>query len=69
MVQAALTRSGDDPQTIHRTLGMLARTIEEQATVMTFNDLFFVFAVALVLAVPLVFFMQPLPSANGGQAN
>ncbi|MDH7972978.1 MDR family MFS transporter [Sphingomonas sp. AR_OL41] len=39
----------------------LARTIQQQAFVMTYNDIFLVMAAATLATVPLVFFLRPLP--------
>lgn len=42
-------------------IGSLARTIQEQALVMTYNDIFSAMAAATFATLPLVFFLRPLP--------
>lgn len=42
-------------------LRTLAGTIQQQAFVMTYNDIFFVMAVVIALSIPLVVFLRPLP--------
>lgn len=39
----------------------LAGTIQQQAFVMTYNDIFFVMTVIIALSIPLVLFLRPLP--------
>ncbi len=39
----------------------LAGTIQQQAFVMTYNDIFFVMTVIITLSIPLVLFLRPLP--------
>ena len=39
----------------------LAGSIQQQAFVMTYNDIFFVMTVVIVLSIPLVLFLRPLP--------
>jgi len=39
----------------------LAGTIQRQAFVMTYNDIFFVMSVIITLSIPLVLFLRPLP--------
>jgi DHA2 family multidrug resistance protein len=41
--------------------GTLAGIIQQQAFVMTYNDIFFVMTVIIALSVPLVLFLRPLP--------
>ena len=43
--------------------GMLMRQIQTQATVMSYADVFHVFAIFLIVASPLVLFLKPLPQA------
>ncbi|MCO6416534.1 multidrug efflux MFS transporter [Siccirubricoccus sp. KC 17139] len=43
----------------------LARSIQEQATVMTYIDLFHVFGVALIAIIPLALLLRPLPKEAG----
>lgn len=42
----------------------LAGTISRDALVMTFNDIFFILAVGIVIVVPLVLFLRPLPQGQ-----
>ncbi len=41
--------------------GILAGTIQKQAFVMTYSDIFFVMTVIIALSIPLVLFLRPLP--------
>ena len=49
-------------------LAQLNQIVGQQSSVMTYNDMFFVFAMTLFAAVPLVFFLQPKPVKGGPQA-
>ena len=40
---------------------MLAQTVQMQAMVMAYNDLFWIFGLIVVLTFPLVFLLKPLP--------
>lgn len=40
---------------------MLARTVQQQALVMAYNDLFWIFGIIVVATLPLVFLLKPLP--------
>lgn len=55
---AALTSATGGPQAAIMTLG---RQLQREALVMTFNDLFFILAWGIAVALPLVFFLRPLP--------
>ncbi|HMN67225.1 MAG TPA: hypothetical protein PKC28_01680, partial [Bdellovibrionales bacterium] len=46
-------------------LQLAARVITEQALVMTFNDLFYVFALLLFVCIPLAVLLRPLPKGAG----
>lgn len=48
-------------------LAQLNQIVTQQASVMTYNDLFFLFSMALFAAVPLVFFLRSKPLARGPQ--
>lgn len=39
----------------------LARTVQQQALVMAYNDLFWIFGIIVVATLPLVFLLKPLP--------
>jgi len=49
-------------------LAQLNQMITQQATVMTYNDMFFLYAIALFVTVPLVFFLDAKPRKGGPQA-
>ena len=49
-------------------LGQLNQMVTTQASVQTYNDLFFLFAMALFVAVPLVFALRTEPMKKGPQA-
>ena len=43
---------------------MIGNTIQQQALVMTYNDLFFILCVGIVMVMPLVLFLRPLPKGG-----
>jgi DHA2 family multidrug resistance protein len=47
----------------------LNQIVTQQASVMTYNDMFFLFGVALLAAVPLAFFLDGKPRKGGAQAS
>jgi len=47
----------------------LNQIVTQQATVMGYNDMFFLFGIALLLAVPLAFFLDGKPRKGGPQAS
>ncbi len=49
-------------------LSVLNQLVTQQANVMTYNDLFFLFAIALFAALPLVFFLKTEPMKGGPQS-
>ena len=55
---------GDTATGMQRAIGAFGREVERQATVMAYGDLFWVFGVVLLCAVPLVLFLKPLPKQN-----
>lgn len=63
-LQEQLSQAGSDLETMQRGLRMLGQTIQEQATVMAFNDLFLLFTVGLVVTIPFVLFLKPLPKGQ-----
>lgn len=66
--QAFLTGVGQvmgDPQAALR---FLSETIAQQALVITFNDIFFLLAVGIVLIAPLVLLLRPLPKGISASA-
>ncbi len=48
-----------------RAMAMIGQQMRTQATVMTFNDLFYVFGFVLLAVIPLVLFMKPLGQQEG----
>ena len=42
-------------------MAMLIRTIQREAFVMTYNDVFFMMGLLTLITVPLVIFLKPLP--------
>ena len=58
---AGLTRTFGSAEAAMRTLG---GTIQREALVMTYNDIFLVLTVLIVAAVPLVLFLRPLPQGQ-----
>jgi MFS transporter, DHA2 family, multidrug resistance protein len=44
--------------------GRLAQVVQQQALVMTYNDLFWIFGVIVVCTLPLVFLLKPLPKGG-----
>ena len=47
-----------------RCLGQVARVMQQQALVMTYSDLFWIFGCIVVCALPLVLLLKPLPSGG-----
>ncbi|WP_440975376.1 MFS transporter, partial [Pseudoxanthomonas winnipegensis] len=45
-------------------IGALARMVQLQALVMTYNDLFWIFGVIVVCSIPLAFLLKPLPKGT-----
>ncbi|PZP63258.1 MAG: EmrB/QacA family drug resistance transporter [Pseudoxanthomonas spadix] len=52
---------GDAPM---QAIGALARMVQLQALVMTYNDLFWIFGVIVVCSIPLAFLLKPLPKGT-----
>ncbi|HEY0208844.1 MDR family MFS transporter [Acerihabitans sp.] len=48
--------------------GRLAQQVQEQALVMAYNDLFWIFGVIVLCSIPLAFLLRPLPKGNSSQA-
>lgn len=44
-----------------RSLAQLARSVQQQALVMTYSDLFWIFGLIVVCTIPLAFLLKPLP--------
>lgn len=63
-LQQQLSQSGSDPESLQRALRVLAQTVQGQATVMAFNDLFVLFAIGLLMTIPFVLFLKPLPKGQ-----
>ncbi|TMV79080.1 MFS transporter [Thioclava sp. BHET1] len=68
LLQQNLAQNGNSPEAMQAQLATLSQTVKLQATVMTFNDLFFVFSIALFVAIPLVLLLRPLPKGQGMSA-
>jgi DHA2 family multidrug resistance protein len=61
-----MSQSGADPVTAQRMAnGMLENIIRQQATIMAFNDVFWLLAIIFLCMLPLIFLMQP-PKKKGG---
>lgn len=60
LAQVVSTWPGNmDPQ--QRALGIFADQVQRQAAVMTFQDLFWIFGVIVVVSIPLILLLRPLP--------
>lgn len=59
---------GDSATGLQRAIGTIGREVERQATVMAYSDLFWVFGVVLLCAIPLVLFLKPLPRGQTSKA-
>ena len=57
---AQARRRGDDG----RELRQLGQQVTQQATVMTYNDLFFIFAVLTLVLAPLCLLLKPLDTSK-----
>ena len=55
---AGLTHSMGSPEAAMRTI---AGTIQREALVMTYNDIFWLLAVGIIIVMPLILFLRPLP--------
>ena len=62
---AAQLGFGDAATGAQRAIQTFGREVERQATVMAFADLFWVFGVVLICAIPLVMLLKPLDPARG----
>lgn len=58
---ASLTNSLGSHDAAMRTIG---NTIQQQALVMTFNDIFWILGVGILCVIPLVLFLRPLPKGQ-----
>ncbi|MDQ0327132.1 DHA2 family multidrug resistance protein [Rhodopseudomonas julia] len=56
---------GNDAYQRLQALKLLFGTIREQAVVMVYNDLFFIFGIILVVSIPLVLLLRPLSQGQG----
>ncbi|MDB5827022.1 MAG: EmrB/QacA family drug resistance transporter, partial [Variovorax sp.] len=71
-IHGLVTRLGDGDATagMSRAIGTFGAEVQRQALVMTFTDLFYVFGIVLLCAIPLVLFLKPLkpdaPAGTGG---
>ena len=58
---AGLTRTLGDTATAFRAIG---GTLQREALVMTYNDLFWLLAIGILIVTPLVLFLRPLPQSG-----
>ncbi|MFT4248803.1 MAG: MDR family MFS transporter [Pseudomonas sp.] len=56
---------GDSADAALQAFGRLAQLVQQQALVMTYNDLFWIFGVIVVCTFPLIFLLKPLPKGGG----
>lgn len=66
LVQDRINAMGgsNGPDGVRLVLAGLKQTIDAQARVMTFSDLFFVFGIIMLVVIPLVLFLRPLPKGG-----
>ena len=62
MVQSQITQAAQNPDQVRQAMMLLKEGIDFQASVMSFSDIFYVLGIVLLLAVPLAFFLKPLPA-------
>jgi DHA2 family multidrug resistance protein len=66
MKSMMMAQGGADPATAQRMAnGMIENIIRQQATIMSFNDVFFLLAIIFLCMLPLLFLMRP-PKKRGG---
>jgi DHA2 family multidrug resistance protein len=63
----AMAGAAATPQALQRAYGVLAGMVQQQAVMMSFNDVFFMLMVAFLCMFPLIFFMRK-PKHHGGAA-
>ena len=56
---------GDSQHAMSQAAGVLGRMLQQQALVMTYNDLFLIFGVIVLASMPLILFLKPLPKGEG----
>ncbi|MFT4191919.1 MAG: MDR family MFS transporter [Comamonas sp.] len=56
---------GDAQHAGQQALAVLGRLVQQQALVMTYNDLFWIFGVIVLATMPLILFLKPLPKGQG----
>jgi DHA2 family multidrug resistance protein len=66
MIQS-MTGAAPTPQALQRAYGALFGMVQQQAVMMSFNDVFFMLMVAFVCMFPLIFIMRK-PKHHGGAA-
>jgi DHA2 family multidrug resistance protein len=61
--------SADGGDSAMQATGALAQTIQQQALVMTYNDLFWIFGMIVVFSIPLALLLKPLPKGGSNVAS
>ncbi len=61
-ISAQLQGGGGDASL--QAIGQLSRLVQQQALVMTYNDLFWIFGIIVVCTIPLTFLLKPLPKGG-----
>ena len=62
-VSTQLQGGAGDPSM--QAVGRIAQLVQQQALVMTYNDLFWIFGMIVVATFPLIFMLKPLPKGGG----
>ncbi|WFS26379.1 MFS transporter [Rhizobium rhododendri] len=60
IAQERIHQSGSDPQSVQLAIVNIFQVIKREAAVMAFNDMFYFFAIALLVIFPLVFILRPI---------
>ncbi|QYA05676.1 DHA2 family efflux MFS transporter permease subunit [Rhizobium sp. B21/90] len=63
IVQERVLQSGSDPQSVQLSTVNIFQVMIREATVMAFNDMFYFFAISLLVITPLVFILRPIQRA------
>ncbi|MBT9385668.1 DHA2 family efflux MFS transporter permease subunit [Pseudooceanicola sp. CBS1P-1] len=67
-VQHLLDQYSGTPQGTESVLSYLSQLIHVQALVMTYNDIFYLYALALIVVMPLALILRPLPKGQAPSA-
>ncbi|KAF1019956.1 MAG: Multidrug export protein EmrB [Paracidovorax wautersii] len=65
MTQQLTQASGDAALASQQALSVAAQLVQQQALVMAYNDLFWIFGVIVLCTMPLILFLKPLPKGQG----